>query len=460
MKKVLAVIFLFSFLYSINVYAQVVPLDQKTWYSKSTRGAPPPVWGGAFQSYVDNNGLINPAGNACMQAGDAACNALMAPGPGAIWNIRVMDGDGATLADVHATDGSLIPTTDDALEVIGLSYGWEIAAGNFVHMSVLPSIAASFGLVNYNPLMTASATYGFDVAGGVSMVRIAETPYAATFIAANYPALNVAAGLYAFDSVGGANMSRLIQTTPADATTAAAALNVENFNMAWDATNSHWDRVRSDVNGALIVNQSTTVPGYGRIQDGDSTVLADVEDANADAKALTLNPLMTASVMYLYNGATIDMARNGAVKELQVTDVATRPGEDAANDWRKTKKQEIAVWTPAKEASGDIVAAATIVLASKEVVSWPNCCIYYRNKDAGVSLTDAALYTSPDNGGTCGDANWAQISWNDCETLAHGATCVYCFSEMAYRYVCGTASAAANPNDVDSVEAWITCNKS
>lgn len=241
--------------------------------------------------------------------------------------------------------------------------------------------------------------------------------------------------------------------------TTTAAPYTGTFNYAYDATNTHWDRVRSDANGALIVNQTTGAPGYGRLQDGDSTVLADVEDTNADGKALTLNPLATMATMYLYNGATLDMGRSGAVGELQTTDVATRPGEDAANDWRKVKMQEIAVWTPAKEASGNIANAAVVVLASKEVVAWPGCCVYLRNKDAANALTDVDIWTSPDNAGTCADANWAPLAWDSCDGLIAGATCVYCFADLSYRYICANAVAAANPNDVDSVEAWLVCNK-
>lgn len=220
------------------------------------------------------------------------------------------------------------------------------------------------------------------------------------------------------------------------------------FGYCYDTVAAQWYPVRG-TNGYL----------QNRIQDGDSTVLADVEDTISDGKALTLNSLIVYAVMAGYNGATVDMGRVGAVKEWQMTDVATRPGEDAGRDLAKTEKTEVKSLAFPKETSGNIVGAAVVVLASKLVNTLPNCCVYYRNKDAAVPLTDAAVYTSPDGAGTCGGANWASLAWTGCDTLAAGATCVYCFSDLSYMYFCGTATAAANPLDVDSVEVTLVCNK-
>lgn len=90
----------------------------------------------------------------------------------------------------------------------------------------------------------------------------------------------------------------------------AAALYV------WDSTENSF--VRWD--GA---SGSATLPGYTRLMDGDSTVLADTLDAFADNLATTLNGSMAASVMYGYDGATLDMIRTTAAGDALS---ATAPG--------------------------------------------------------------------------------------------------------------------------------------
>jgi len=118
------------------------------------------------------------------------------------------------------------------------------------------------------------------------------------------------------------------------------------FSLSYVFDGTDWAPTGADAQGDLTVNQTTTTPGYGRLQDGDSTVLADVIDTHGDDLALTLNGLNTAAFMYGYDGTTMDLLRLGASDELQVTDVATRPGEDSGNDWRKVKKEETAAVTP------------------------------------------------------------------------------------------------------------------
>jgi len=173
---------------------------------------------------------------------------------------------------------------------------------------------------------------------------------------------------------------------------------------------------------------------------------------SADNLSLPVAP-WTNSVLMAYDGATLDMLRVDAVGALEVTDVATRPGESASEDWRKIKKQSIAVYTPAATMGTAVAAAAVPVLASTEVLSYPNFCIYLKNAGGGGGgpLTDANIQVSPD--GTL----WISIVSTVCDAITTGLGCVQCVTNNAYRYVRVYATAAAPANDT-TVDAWITGN--
>jgi hypothetical protein len=206
----------------------------------------------------------------------------------------------------------------------------------------------------------------------------------------------------------------------------------------------------SDGTNAFLDN--TASPGYVRNQDGDSTVLQDVVDTAAHNLALTLNMGWTGAVMYGYDGATLDMLLVGASGELQVTDVATRPGEDAANDWRKIQKTSVAVNTPAVEQSGAnaIVTATITCYASREVLDEVNFCVYVENTDGADPIVDVDLEVSPD------ESTWIDLGWSACDNLAAGGACVYCVENNAYRYVRARCTATdANPASSD---IWLTSN--
>lgn len=229
------------------------------------------------------------------------------------------------------------------------------------------------------------------------------------------------------------------------------------FPMVYDRVNLNWNKLTGDAVGNLTVNQTTGFPGYGRIQDGDSTTLADVLDTFANGLAYTLNGLASMSVMYADNGATLDKLLLGALGELLIGVINWPNAFDAANAWLNSYKVGTKPYLPPKETSGVVSNVAVVVMASKTVSTYPNCCLFYRNKDAANPLTDAAVYVSPDNAGTCGDVNWVSLTWTTCDGLVATNTCVYCFSTSAYPYLCGTAT-AANPLTVSSVEAWLSCN--
>jgi hypothetical protein len=175
-----------------------------------------------------------------------------------------------------------------------------------------------------------------------------------------------------------------------------------------------------------------------------------VIDNQADGQAATLNGQVTSSIGYGYNGTTFDMLRVGASNELQTTDVANRPGEDAANDWRKIKKEQTATYTPAyTDTSITGGAGLTISYAATEVMSDVNWCFYIKNTDGADAFTDVEVDTSPNN------SDWIGLSFTTCDSLAAGSMCTYCVTGSAYRYARVRISST---NDTSS-RVWYTANK-
>jgi hypothetical protein len=227
---------------------------------------------------------------------------------------------------------------------------------------------------------------------------------------------------------------------------------VVSKNVAANAVdNGVWCELTTGTHAFL---DNTTYPGYFRFQDGDSTELADVEAAQADGKALTLNSLVTSSVQYLYNGATLDMARSGASGGL-IVEVVTRAWEDLANAWVRSFKVGTATYSPARTATANIGTAAVTVMGSTEILGYPNMTLFLRNTSAN-PFVDAAIYVSPDGAGTCGDVNWVSLTWTTCDILPTTRTCAYTFTSNSFRYACAQV-AAADANRV-SVDAWWTGN--
>jgi len=220
-----------------------------------------------------------------------------------------------------------------------------------------------------------------------------------------------------------------------------------------DQTNTDWDRVRGDAAGDSISSTQTgmfTLP-LNLFYDGTNYRRWQGTTA-AHNLTLPVAPHVLATMM-AYDGATLDMLLTGATGELLTTDVATRPGEDAGNDWRKTKKEAIAVYTPPKTAGTAVAAAAVEVLGSAEIMGYPNVCIWLENAGGGGAgqLTDADIQVSPD--GTM----WVSVTSTVCDAITSGNGCVQCFTNSAYRYVQVYATAAAPANDT-TVNAWVTAN--
>jgi hypothetical protein len=114
-------------------------------------------------------------------------------------------------------------------------------------------------------------------------------------------------------------------------------------------------------------------------------------------------------------------------------------------------KSGVAVVSPAKTTTLNIAGTLVDVLASVEVLGYPNFCITLKNNDALNSLTDAAIFQSPDG------SAWENLSWTACDTLAPATSCSYCVSGNAYRYIKVQAK-AAGASTVATLDAWLTAN--
>jgi hypothetical protein len=162
---------------------------------------------------------------------------------------------------------------------------------------------------------------------------------------------------------------------------------------------------------------------------------------------------VTSSFLYGYNGTTFDMLRIGASNELQVTDVAVRPGEDAGNDYRKVKVDAINTSTPVKKTTAVDSTGTDIVVASTQVIGYSNFCVYVKNVGggSGAAFNNLQFQSSPDDTSWTGD-----LGWTDGDAAASGSTFVYCVSNNGYNYVRAVASTVSSDTTADG---WITLNK-
>lgn len=269
------------------------------------------------------------------------------------------------------------------------------------------------------------------------------------------PFVNSLGVFYNTDGAAGTKGYRLTgETVDSSMTAAPVAPWVAAYTTFYNGTNSqYWQGsvLSSETTANTTYAPHTKNHNYCYDATSGSWRWVNVIDSQADGQASTLNGMVTSSIGYAYNGSSFDMMRVGASNELQTTDIATRPGEDAANDWRKVKKEQTGVYTPAAT-TGTAVTAGTspvIVLAAIEAMSDINWCVYLKNTDGADAFTDAFIDTSPNN------SDWVTLTWTECDSLAAGAVCVYCVSNNAYRYIRARVSSAADL----TVSAWYVANK-
>ncbi len=374
MRWLSALIF-FAFFASSAAYAQTVPLDQKEWYSKSTRGQTPPTWpfgGGApAESYVENIGFLDSAGNACMPRADANCYPIMSLAPGTIMETRIRDGNGNTLADVVASDGSDFNDSFLALLAKSIGYAWD--ATNSVWRPVNTVTPSSSSIPTSSGLwfiLTKNLIYGLSLSTNewfpVNVETVGDNIGTRNGIVAN-------SVLYTYDP-GSAVYTYGISYTPSgSAASSYRGLVTSSQNLVYNSGMSKWYPMASNTNGEVY-----------------------------------------------------------------------------------TQKRGTNTYSPTKETTSNIAGSAVVVLASKEIIGYPNWCIYLANNDNTDPLTDVDVQVSPDDFATASST----IDLAEpvaCDTLAAGAGCVSCYSGSSFRYVRVRATANA-VNIVSSLDAWITAN--
>lgn len=212
---------------------------------------------------------------------------------------------------------------------------------------------------------------------------------------------------------------------------------------------------------ATTAANSVTNPIYNRLSaDGTSPVDATHPlpvSPTAAANAQT-NPFYCAvSKDGVVNSAANPIAGRVSVDGTNFMD-STHPlpisATNAANTTANpvyTAKSGIAVYSPAKTTTLNIAGTLVDVLAAIEVIGYPNFCVTLKNNDGANSLTDVAIFQSPDS------SAWESLSWTACDTLAPATSCSYCASGNAYRYIKVQAK-AAGASTVSTLDAWLTAN--
>jgi len=362
--------------------------------------------------------------------------------------------DGTEMLLISAAGSAAMDIAEQSLTAVKIS---ATAAANTLANPIFAQLSqdGTNAVATANPLPI-SATMAANAVGNPIFTSVSATAAANTLANPMFTQL----------SQDGTNAVAAANPLPVSATMAANTLGNPMFTqISQDGTNAvaaayPWPISRTMAanavgntifvelsDGAAAFLDNTSSPGYFRLQDGDSTVLGDVVDTHADALALSLNGLNTASFTYLYNGATMDLARAGATGELQVTDIATRPGEDAGNDWRKVKKEATKTYNPAKTTT-TIDEASEIILASTEILGWPNVVLTIENTDAD-AFTACTVQMSPD--GTTWEAwdttTFASLGANTMKSLQ--------ISGNSRRYIKVIATATGNAGSAD---VWLTGN--
>jgi hypothetical protein len=212
--------------------------------------------------------------------------------------------------------------------------------------------------------------------------------------------------------------------------------------------------IRSDTSG-IIFNKPCddgTGPFY-ILSDSAGSPLCKVVDDGASGGPYYMLSDTSGQLLVANDGSNALTIKSDASGQVYVLQGALLPGEDSGNDWRKTKKEEIATYSPAKTAGTAVAGAYDIVLASVEVLSYPNFTVSFLNVEGGTGdvLDSFRLQASPDN------TNWGDIAETTGLAWA-AANGVYMFSvnNNSYRYVRAHAACAAGDTTAD---CWITANK-
>jgi len=255
------------------------------------------------------------------------------------------------------------------------------------------------------------------------------------------------------DRTTAANMANVLElslTMPAT----SWGLTTKSGTYFYDGANFRWwlgAAASSDAVASTTVAPFTQSLGLAWDLTGSTWKRLPMIDPHAYNQAYTIGGIATASVMYADDGATLDPLKVGGSGELQITDVATRPGENVADNLREINKKNTQEVTPAYENTATIGTATVTIFASREVINDPNFCLWVKNTDGVDPIIDVDIEGSPDG------TEWVDLGWAACDGLVAGSTCVYCVSGNAYRYIRGRGT-AADANQASS-RVWYTGNK-
>lgn len=236
-----------------------------------------------------------------------------------------------------------------------------------------------------------------------------------------------------------------------DLVNAPAVLSLGTFYNSSASKGSYWYGETYD--DALATTIAPVVLSLGAFWDGSTSRRLTGAALSSDTVASTAVAPYVGSFSHGWNGSNWVRMRLGASNELQTTDISVRPGEDAANGYRKVRIESVYNLAPTKKTTAVDSAGTDIVIASYQVIGYTNYCLYVKNVGggSGAAFNNLQVQTSPDDTSWTGD-----LGWTDCDTAASGTTCVYCVSNGAYNYIRAVASTSASDTTADG---WLTLNK-
>jgi len=236
-----------------------------------------------------------------------------------------------------------------------------------------------------------------------------------------------------------------------DLVNAPAVLSLGTFYNGVSSKGSYWYGETYD--DSLASTVAPVVLSLGAFWDGAVSRRLTGAALSSDTVASTAVAPYVGAFNHGWNGSNWVRMRLGASNELQTTDISVRPGEDAANGYRKVRIESVYNLAPTKKTTAVDSAGTDIVVASYQVIGYTNYCMYVKNVGggSGAAFNNLQFQSSPDDTSWTGD-----LGWTDCDTAASGTTCVYCVSNGAYNYVRAVASTASSDTTADG---WLTLNK-
>jgi len=346
MKKILSfLVFSVLLLQGVKSFGQAATetLKEKEFFSISEEGEEPPQYcytvmpgcgpGGQGMvectQYVDNNGYqIDDGGGPndnemCFGQADANCSQFMAPGPGAIWEVRIRDGDGATLGDVNLMDTATIPATDYGLNVLSGTYGFDGTNPRAIGTNVMDG---SVMLNTDYGLNTRSGVYGYD---GTNFQPVSANTDLSDDVASTINPLAVQGFTYGYDRAAD-NWDRIDSIVhPAVMATAQYGLVTYNGNYFWNLSDAEFARWDGNYLDQEVVSTDTSAPyamsfNYGYDPDNSEWKWMHVLATLPATMATTMNPLVTAGATYGYDLTAAEFVRiiseDGAVDNTTATD--------------------------------------------------------------------------------------------------------------------------------------------